>query len=224
MENREYKKVIEYIKEEIDANRLNISDKLPTERLLAEKLTMSRGSVREALRMMDNLGIVESIQGSGNYLVGNINKTFSEAIGMMLLLKQVDIAEICTFRKTIEVEAFGLAVKNMNEEEIERLIQCFDEMKKLQGKDRGIKDKEFHYIIINASRNKLFISIMDALEELYEKSVSYVIGASSQETQKAILCTHEYMLKGLLEKDVAKGRRAIVQHYEIMKIEVCANI
>ena len=73
----EYQKVIEYIRNQIASNKLSIGSKLPTERELAEHLSISRNSTREAIRTMENMGMLESQQGSGNYLCGNMEKPIS---------------------------------------------------------------------------------------------------------------------------------------------------
>ena len=72
MDNKEYKKVIGYVKEEVANGNFKVGDKLPTERKMAESLGLGRYSIREALRVMDNMGLINSIQGSGNYLAQNI--------------------------------------------------------------------------------------------------------------------------------------------------------
>ena len=72
--NREYQKVIDYLCDEIREGRIRQGDRLPTERVLSEQLQISRNSTREALRSMDYMGIIESVQGSGNYYTGNVSK------------------------------------------------------------------------------------------------------------------------------------------------------
>lgn len=216
MENREYKKVIDYVKSEIQQERLQIDDKLPTERVMAEELSMSRSSIREALRIMENMGMLECRQGSGNYLTGNLNKMFTESISMMLLLKQVSYGEINTLRRTIEAEAYVLAVQNITEEILEQLKVTFESMKISEGEEMIKKDKEFHYLIIKASENKLIISIMAALEELYTESVGYILDNVSEETKSNLLDIHETMLECIIKKDEVGGCEALREHYDIV--------
>ena len=95
MEAREYQKAIDCLCGLIEDGQLTVGDKLPTERALAEQLGISRNSTREALRALENLGVVERRQGSGSYLVGNTTKTIQPMIDMMLLLGQTSQLEIC---------------------------------------------------------------------------------------------------------------------------------
>ncbi|MHC1721947.1 MAG: FadR/GntR family transcriptional regulator [Aminipila sp.] len=217
MENREYKKVIEYVKSEILKGSLHLDDKLPTERILAENLGMSRNSIREALRTMENMGILECTQGSGNYLTGNLNKMFTESIGMMLLLKQVSYREINAVRRALEADTYVLAMHNMTEEMKERLKELYQGMKTSQGNEEIFNDKEFHYLLIRASGNKLIISIMEAIEEIYEESIGHILKNCSKETKNKLMLCHKKMLECIINKDEINGRIALNEHYDIIE-------
>lgn len=217
MENREYRKVIEYVKSQIIKELLHLDDKLPTERILAEELGMSRNSIREALRTMENMGMLESRQGSGNYLTGNLNKMFSESIGMMLLLKQVSYNEVNAVRRALEADAYVLAMRNITKEMEKKLGKLYQDMENSEGDEKVLKDKEFHYLIIRASGNKLIISIMEALEEKYEESVGHVLNTSSKETKDKLMLCHEKMLRCIIEKDEINGRMALNEHYDLIE-------
>lgn len=218
VENREYKRVIDFVKSEIQKGRLKIDDKLPTERVMAEELGLSRSSIREALRTMENMGMLECRQGSGNYLTGNLSKIFTESIGMMLLLEQISYDEINTLRRTIEIDAYKLAVQNITEDILEKLKATFKSMKESQGNEMIVKDKEFHYLIIRASGNKLIISIMEALEELYTESVGHILNKVSEEMKNKLLVIHKRMLEGIVNKDVVEGCKALEEHYDIVNM------
>ena len=70
-----YFTVIEYIQTLVRNGHLTIGDKLPSERQLMETLGLSRNSIREALRSLENIGIIESRHGQGNYLVNHAGKS-----------------------------------------------------------------------------------------------------------------------------------------------------
>lgn len=128
MEDREYTKVIGYVKAMILEGQLNLGDKLPTEREMAETLKLGRYSVREALRIMENMGLIESRQGSGNYLASNICKNLTESLSMLLLVKQVDFQEISQLRRAIELHAYKLAVSTVSKHHIDEMKNTLDKM------------------------------------------------------------------------------------------------
>ena len=74
-ETREYQKVIDYVCQMIADGQLKIGDRLPTERQIAETLSIGRNSTREALRMLEHIGMISCKRGSGNYLTDNVSRS-----------------------------------------------------------------------------------------------------------------------------------------------------
>lgn len=105
---REYQKAIDYLSDQIRAGTLTVGSRLPTERAIAEALGISRNSTREALRTMENMGMIESKQGSGHYLTGSISNSLSGMIRMMLLLNRTSQKEM---RRSAVVGEVHLSVR-----------------------------------------------------------------------------------------------------------------
>ena len=89
-----YLRVVEYIKQEIRSGRLKIGSQLPAERTLAEQLDVSRNSVREAIRVMEIMGTLVSVQGAGHYVANNFENLLVESMSMMFMLKELSFQEI----------------------------------------------------------------------------------------------------------------------------------
>lgn len=220
MEERAYIKVVDYIKECISEGELQLGDKLPTERLLAERLGLSRSSVREALSSLCSMGMIERRQGSGNYLVGNINRSLKKSLELMFLLKQVDYREISQVRRAVELNAFRLAISNISDETVERMQMILDKIESSEDSEEAEIDKEFHYAILCASGNKLMISIMEVISEICEDFIRYALGGMSMETRIRISHLHKIILESLKMKDVERGYAAINEHYDLVDSEV----
>ena len=75
---KSYEKVIEYVKHGIGSGEIQAGEKLLPERELAQKLEISRNSAREGLRILENMGVLESQQGAGNYVSGNFDEILAE--------------------------------------------------------------------------------------------------------------------------------------------------
>ena len=101
-EEREYEKVFNLMSTLVEKGELAVGSRLPAERTIAQELSISRNSTREAIRMLENMGAVESRQGSGNYISGNMKQGISQMIRMMLLLNCVSKEDICAFRRSME--------------------------------------------------------------------------------------------------------------------------
>ena len=108
-EEKAYARVIEKVKTMILSGELKPGEKLPPEREFAEKLEVSRNSVREAIRIMDMMGIVSSQQGSGNYVTCEFQKS---------------IKQISQVRYSLEVLAFTLALDRVREEDLAKMEEC----------------------------------------------------------------------------------------------------
>ena len=104
-ENRVYLEVMNYIKEGLRDGTLEAGAKLPTERDMSAQLNISRNSIREALRTLDNMGVLECRQGSGNYLRGTLGHGFTDALSMHILMAAVSTREIVQVMRGIEIEA-----------------------------------------------------------------------------------------------------------------------
>lgn len=123
-EEKAYARVIEKVKTMILSGELKPGEKLPPEREFAEKLEVSRNSVREAIRIMDMMGIVSSQQGSGNYVTCEFQKSITETMAMMFAMDQVNDKQISQVRYSLEVLAFTLALDRVREEDLAKMEAC----------------------------------------------------------------------------------------------------
>lgn len=112
MENQEFQKTINYIFDLIENGMLQLGDKLPTERAISAKLGVSRNFVREAIRSLESLGLVECRQGSGNYLADNIKESIAKSVNLMLLTHKVTRKEVFEFRRVMDKTICSYIIKN----------------------------------------------------------------------------------------------------------------
>ncbi len=215
-DNKAYLKVIRYIRQQLVSGLLGIGNKLPTERELSERLGLSRNSIREALRTMDNMGLVSSRQGSGNYLTGNIEKSFSESLSMMVLAKQVDYIEMSQLRRAIEMQSLLLAMGRITEGELAHIEELLLKMEGSRKIDEPALDKEFHYAIVAASGNELMINIMQALSTACEQMIDFVLRQSADGGRQLLMESHRRIYESLLHKDQSLGVASVAAHYDIV--------
>lgn len=222
-EPREYNKVLEYIKQLLLAGELSSGDKLPTERLISETLSIGRNSTREALRSLENLGMIESRQGSGNYLVGDITKPIADALTMMLILKKTNQREISQVRRYMDLLAFTIAFDHPESLDLTELLRILSEMEGACVEERIHFDKAFHYMILSASENQLLIGIMSALSQIYETSVRFVLTTADETVRNRFVQAHRDICLGLMNRDKELGVRAIHEHYDLIEKELLAG-
>lgn len=211
---REYQKAVDYICSEIAKGNISIGDRLPTERTLSEKLGISRNSTREALRSLENMGITESVRGSGNYYTGNVSKKFSEMIRTLLMIKVVSKKDICDFRRTMELSVCMTIISKSDFDfsQIENVLN-----KETNSIDDEVdKDKMFHYLLAMSSGNVFWMAIMDAVIDVYREWIDEVIKVIDKSTKDTLDKVHKNILDSLVSKDKEKCENAINQHYDII--------
>lgn len=219
-QNREYQKVVDYIKKLLITEKLSVGDKLPAERTIADTLSISRNSTREALRMLDHMGVIASKQGSGNYLVGDIQQNLVDSLSMMLIMRTTNRMEISQFRRYIELSAFNIVFDRHIDFNTDVLADTLAKMENASMQDKIHLDKEFHYLFFSASNNQLMISIMNALSEIYENFVEFILTNADKNIQNRLAQTHHNLYRSFVAKDKTSGIRAINEHYDIIEKEL----
>ena len=219
MENREYFAVLQYIKALIIQGKLNIGDKLPTERHLSETLSLSRNTVRDAMRIMSSMGLVESRQGSGNYLSNKVSRNISATVDFMLLLEESNYLEINQIRRAIALECFRNIFHKCTPRDIRLLQKVVEKMK--NSKRQGHYDKLFHDIILRISNNKLMISIMNALSIICQDLIDNLFKLASGETLANIINSHKRIIDSIIRRDEIAGYIAVNEHYDLVVKEIC---
>ncbi len=218
MEDRGYLIVLQHIKQLIISGNLNIGDKLPTERNLSETLALSRNTVRDAIRIMGSMGIIESRQGSGNYLSNKISHNISATINFMLLLEQSDFTEINQMRRAIALECFRHLFIWSTPRNIRLLTKIIERME--TDNRKSYYDKLFHDVILHISDNKLMISIMHALSDVCKDLIDNLFIMASPETSQKLIDVHKEILNCIINRDEAAGYAAINHHYDLVDKEI----
>lgn len=173
---RLYETIIEQIKEMIDRGELLPGDKFPSERNLMEKLGVSRAVLREAFRVLESRGLVESRPGGGRYLrkIGGV-----KMINGSVDLERDALLDVIEAREIVEVKIVRLAVKRATDEEIAKLKSMnmkFHGMgSNLEDYMEKDKDLAFHLALAEMSHNfilKMMINfILILTKDLREKSM-----------------------------------------------------
>lgn len=162
-----YAEIVEQIKDLIRDGKLSSGDKLPTLKELAEDLRVGQSAVREALTVLEAMGLVEIRQGGGAYIRHTQLDDTIEPLSIMLLLERDLSLEVLHVRKFLEVGAAGLAAAQRTEEELNKMEAALMEMEKdvLSGNLGQKADWEFHFAVAEASRNSLLIRLMHTIAD-----------------------------------------------------------
>lgn len=215
-----YDQVIEQIKSKIKSGELKKGDRLPSEREMSESLGVSRASIREALRALEVIGLVESRQGAGNYIKTNFDNSLFEPLSVMFMLQESSIEEMYDLRETLELQCAKLSAKNIKNNELELLTALLDRMYLAQNEEESLElDVKFHYLIAKTSRNTLLINILEVISQLMDEFIrkSRMQILHTGKTRENLLEIHENLVRALKCRDEVKAYTAMKEHFELIR-------
>lgn len=215
---KESQDVLEYLKREIRRGRLKEGDRLPTERQLSEKLNVSRTTVRDAMRLLEGMGVLVSRQGSGNYLSGKMEKSLAEMLEFMILLKEMDYGTVNQLRRAIGLWNYREVMKHHTPEQVLELRQILGQMQ--QEKQKEICDEKFHEKLLEFGGNPLILMMMNALSGVCRELIRNAFVSMSEEEEKKLEQSHWDMLDALVGGRMEEGCAAVMEHYDLVDREI----
>lgn len=214
----EYEKVIHYIYELIQNGTLIVGSKLPTERAIAEELKIGRNSTREALSILHGMGMIERVQGSGNFISKNAGRSISQILRMMLALGTISKREVFEFRRVLDRSVCDILIeKGFTKEKKTYFEENLQNMKSAKGKRLTEVDKEFHDALIIATENVLFITIMEAVTEVYREWIDAALQKANDEEKKKLLHYHHDIFQSILDQNKGEMHVSINRHYDLIE-------
>lgn len=207
---RSYEKVVQQFVSMIASGQLKPGDRLLPERELASRLSISRAVLREAFRVMESLGIIESRIGSGRYLPKADINLFGLSEGQEHLALYLSFMEA---RSYIEAGTVELAAKRATGEDLERIKKAVSvEI----SRENFIKsDTEFHLAITAASHNSVLDWIMGS--QLFSIYFTGVWGSEDPNRWKQISEEHRAIYEAIKKKNAEEAKGAILYHLERVK-------
>ena len=167
-----YEHVIDQIYKQILEGDLEKGDKLPPERELTDQLGLSRTSVREALRALEVLGIIQSQQGEGNFISGDIGESLIRPLASIFTLNGGTKKDVIELRLNMEILSARLAAERISPDELHQLEEILEQMK--TGPDDELMfqlDDLFHQTIASATGNYLILSLINLFDYITDTIV-----------------------------------------------------
>lgn len=166
--NRVYEDLVEQIETAILDGKLKAGDKLPPQRELVEMFQTSRGSLREALRVLEQKGLIDIKLGvSGGATVKKVDTDqVTESLGFLIRHQEVTLDELEEFREGVEGDVAALAARHADKEDKKRLEKLLSHSEKLleAGVDKWEayveNDRLIHLAIAEIARNKVYLSVV----------------------------------------------------------------
>jgi len=194
---------------------------LPPERELAETLSISRPTLREALNRLEAKGYLERRSKSGNYVCTAIPTSVREPIDEVLEKNLLPLTDIIDVRKILEVWAVEKAVLSPSEDELHNLALCLQAMRSdvsCQTEEQFSRyraaDQRFHQILAEMTGNLLYVHLAHFLTELVSRSIQVSRRIFPGDYPGSNLKRHEGILEALRGRDIDKARAAMLDHFQ----------
>jgi len=203
--------------------RFRFGERLPPERELARYMNVGRPTLREALRVLNMLGLVDVRHGEGTFVVDNHADFLSRAFSWTVLLDSQSIDELIDTRVAVESMLAELAAQRADPKEIDELRSLVARMR-VGGTDYKSKaDLDFHLVIAKAARNLTLSRTLFAIQSLLKQWIDRALNAS-QGSHAAIYDQHCAILQALEARDpmaASEAMRAHVRHVgELLRLAV----
>ncbi len=213
---RAYEQVVEQFVHMITTGQIRPGDKLPTERDLAVKLGFSRPIVREAFRVMESFGVVESLVGSGRYLSKVDAASFGLPPGCEYLALYLSSMEARTY---IELGTVSLACLRADATDLERIARACQPP--IDAKTFVHADSEFHLSLAAASHNPVLEWAMNS--QLFTIYFTGTWDHGRPERWGEIKEEHLVIYNAIRERDQRKAENALLRHLEMVKDNILAT-
>src|SRR5208282_4492655 len=198
-----YEKVAQQIRGLIRDGLLKPGDKLPPERELAETFQVSRSSLRDAIRSLEVMGLLEPRQGEGTIVLDLDASALVSPLSMMLQQKRELIGELLDLRRIIKPPLAARAATHTTPEEIALMEEILERQK--EKVDRGElaidEDSEFHYALASAAKNSVILKVVDVFMDLLRESRERSLQVEGR-LQKSLL-GHKRIMSAVRRHDAA---------------------
>lgn len=217
--SRVYEGIVRQIQDLIADKDLKPGDRLPGERELADALSVSRQSVREALRVLDYIGVVEVRPGDGTF-VATTRPAPLDASMYGLLSERTFLLDLLEARRIVEDGIVQLAARRATREDLEAMESFLAARQKelTSGKTDVTGDLRFHELVSEATGNPVLLSVMRHLNELWLQAREKT-GRKRTSPAKA-LDFHQQMLSAIRRRQVAAARRTLRRHLDDMRADI----
>jgi GntR family transcriptional repressor for pyruvate dehydrogenase complex len=209
--NRIYQSIVDQIEGLLERGELNAGDQLPSERALAEQFQVSRASVREALRTLELLGIIETRAGGGTFVRQASPDDLARPL-TSLISRGHTIQDVIEVRGLVEPALAALAAERIGDEQLAELeeILAAQERKVDAGASYAEEDARFHEVIGQAARNELLVTMLAVIWDVLRSSREQWLQTNAR--AHASIEAHRRIFEALQARDAESARREAAEH------------
>ncbi len=191
---------------------LKPGDRLLSERELMTRLAVGRSSLREAIKTLSALGILEIRRGNGTFVGCGDTSIFTKPLAWGLFVNQTDIQQVIEARSVIEVALAGWAALRATEEQVATMGRILDEMDDVQGDMERYVDLDlaFHLTIAAAAHNDMLTSVLRMFQQVLRvwMEMTYQEAGDTKDS----MALHRAIFEAIRSRNVENARDAMTDH------------
>lgn len=213
--------VIRQIQKMILEGELCEGDKLPPEREMTERFSIGRPALREALKSLEMLGLIERRHGLGNYIVNNIQTSYYEPLSLSFVLSHGSPQDIWEMRCCLEVFAVRKAAEIATPTDILALRSIVKQMMSAETlSQKASFDRSFHLEIVRIANNTLLYNTMQNISYLMDHFIKKTVHLSNFEDDSIdnIYQEHSAIISAVEKHDPDMAESAMKSHLGNIKV------
>lgn len=213
--NKVSQNIVNQIRKAIFEGILKPGDKLPSDKELIDNFGVSKGSLREALRSLEVLGLLEIRKGAlgGAFVTEVDTENAKKGISNFFVSRDLSLRNLFDVRLILEPHIAENAASTITGDDLQRLKQILQETHDALQNDLPLnyrkKEVAFHLIIANATQNPLLIFLLDFVENLLLDAKEIL--SPGRDFSKRVLEAHERIYKALVARNANQARNAIIR-------------
>jgi GntR family transcriptional repressor for pyruvate dehydrogenase complex len=187
---------------------------LPSERVLTERFGVSRGSIRDAFRMLEMVGLLETRHGRGTFPRELTVERLVQPLASVMAYQQDLQEELMDVRRMFEPAVARAAATRLTEEDLADLQRILDaQRRKLKsGESAIVEDTAFHAALARSTRNRVVVSLMSTLNDLLVESRTSSLNQQGRPVKS--IEGHEAVVDALRRHDAEGAARAMYKHID----------
>jgi GntR family transcriptional repressor for pyruvate dehydrogenase complex len=218
-------KIVEQVKRIIFEGGLQPGDRLPTEKELAEQLQVSRPTLREALTVLEAIGLIEVRPREGSIVKSLVPQSIQDPIQDMIDVDPMKVLDLFEVRKKIDSEGAAMAAERATEAELKRiqgyaltLEDRVEEMKSILELEPGKLYQKTFFAIADATHNSVYAHFMKSIWTLLEGAIPYSRRKLHDvpNISERLLKQYREIVDAVIQRKPAQARKAVIRHVDFV--------
>lgn len=214
--------IMETITDAIIRGQFKAGTKLPSEYELTEQLGVSRNSLREAMKILSAMGIVEIKRGDGTYVCSQIQPSLFDNVVYSIIYDLSTNSELLELRRVIDMQIMRLAMDKITDEDAENIWKNIHQMEEAITREDYTTteqlDYQFHLMLISVCRNKFFERMMKSVYGIFEKSIINTVAYEKRSSK--VVRHHKNILNCILKKEADRIKEVVEESLETWQNQI----